>query len=253
MFRQFVVQSRRLAVVKSCRAVVALSRHIIDEYARNGVDPDRLTKLPPLCPKSPPLPGQPPSSEVHVVYVGRLEQLKGPGVLLDALGPVSRGLDRPVHATFAGEGQYAAALEREARRVQAAWPAVTVTFTGKLLPDEVQTLLSQATLLAVPSLWPEPFGLVGLEAASHGVPAVAFAVGGIREWLHEGITGHFARERGSAQALADAILGAVRDPCHYAALRQGARDAAERAAAAPHLMCLEQVLACTRDWPPRAR
>jgi glycosyltransferase involved in cell wall biosynthesis len=190
---------------------------------------------------------------VHVVYVGRLEQLKGPGVLLDALGPVSRGLDRPVHATFAGEGQYAAALEREARRVQAAWPAVTVTFTGKLLPDEVQTLLSQATLLAVPSLWPEPFGLVGLEAASHGVPAVAFAVGGIREWLHEGITGHFARERGSAQALADAILGAVRDPCHYAALRQGARDAAERAAAAPHLMCLEQVLACTRDWPPRAR
>lgn len=33
--------------------------------------------------------------------------------------------------------------------------------------------------LVIPNLWPEPFGLVGLEAAQYGVPAVSFAVGGI--------------------------------------------------------------------------
>ena len=47
-------------------------------------------------------------------------------------------------------------------------------------------------LLVVPSVWPEPFGLVGPEAAHHGVPSAAFAVGGIPEWLVDGVSGHLA-------------------------------------------------------------
>jgi glycosyltransferase involved in cell wall biosynthesis len=242
MLRQFVVQRRRLELVKACRAVVALSRHIIDEYARNGVDRARLTQLPPLLRAAPASLGQPPPDAIHVAYIGRFERLKGPGVLLDALGPASVRLDRPVRATFAGEGLCAADLERQARRLEAAWPRVRVTFTGKLTPDGVDALLARTTLLVVPSLWPEPFGLVGLEAASHGVPAVAFAVGGIPDWLREGIGGHFAGEPGSARSLADAIVAAVHDPAHYDALRRGARLAAEGAAAERHMERLEHAL-----------
>ena len=55
--------------------------------------------------------------------------------------------------------------------------------------DETQraALFGGSGVLALPSTWPEPFGLVGLEAAAHGMPAIAFDVGGVREWLVPGV------------------------------------------------------------------
>ena len=52
--------------------------------------------------------------------------------------------------------------------------------------------MAASDLLVVPSVWPEPFGSVGPAAAQHGIPAAAFAVGGIPQWLHEGVNGHLA-------------------------------------------------------------
>jgi glycosyltransferase involved in cell wall biosynthesis len=58
----------------------------------------------------------------------------------------------------------------------------------------------------VPSLWPEPFGLVGPEAAVRGVPAVAFDNGGTPQWLVDRRTGRLAeRGRLDPEALAEAI------------------------------------------------
>lgn len=39
--------------------------------------------------------------------------------------------------------------------------------------------------MVVPSIWPEPFGLIGIEAMYFGKPVVAFDVGGISEWLKD--------------------------------------------------------------------
>ena len=52
--------------------------------------------------------------------------------------------------------------------------------------------MASADLLVVPSLWPEPFGLVGLEGARSRLPAAAFAVGGIPDWLRSGVNGYLA-------------------------------------------------------------
>src|SRR5438034_1221443 len=54
---------------------------------------------------------------------------------------------------------------------------------GWVTGEERWRWLRTASLLAVPSTWPEPFGLVGLEAAALGVPTIAFDVGGVRDWL----------------------------------------------------------------------
>ena len=53
-------------------------------------------------------------------------------------------------------------------------------------------LLAQSDLLVLPSLWPEPFALVGLEAARHRLPVAAYAVGGIPDWLTSGENGYLA-------------------------------------------------------------
>ena len=81
----------------------------------------------------------------------------------------------------------------------------------------------------MPSLWPEPFGLVGLEAGQHKVPVAAFAVGGIPEWLRPGINGYLAPgDPPTSNGLADAIVACLKDAELYARLREGAgRIAAE--------------------------
>jgi glycosyltransferase involved in cell wall biosynthesis len=119
-----------------------------------------------------------------------------------------------------------------------------VRVVGRLDPVAATDLLARAGLVVVPSLWPEPFGLVGVEAAAHGVPVVAFDVGGVPEWLIDGVAGHLAPSFPTpVPSLRDAIVHALADPAHYAALRRGAREAHAAAAARDHLGALARALA----------
>ena len=68
-----------------------------------------------------------------------------------------------------------------------------------------------AKLVVVPSRWPEPFGMIGLEAMHYGRPVVAFRVGGIPDWLEHGVTGLLAPEQ-DTRALAQAIDQLLADP-----------------------------------------
>lgn len=57
------------------------------------------------------------------------------------------------------------------------------------LPADLGALYRAATVVAVPSRWPEPCGMVGLQAMHHARPVVDFDVGGIRDWLDDGRNG----------------------------------------------------------------
>ncbi len=88
----------------------------------------------------------------------------------------------------------------------------------------------------MPSLWPEPFGRVGLEAGLYGVPTAAFAVGGIPEWLCDGANGHLASgEPPTASGLADAIWRCLTDRDHFTQLCDGAREQAQRFGVNQHI------------------
>jgi glycosyltransferase involved in cell wall biosynthesis len=63
----------------------------------------------------------------------------------------------------------------------------------------------------VPSVWPEPFGLVGIEGFEAGRPAVASDTGGISEWLTHGVSGLLVRP-GDSRALARALNELLADP-----------------------------------------
>jgi glycosyltransferase involved in cell wall biosynthesis len=107
----------------------------------------------------------------------------------------------------------------------------------------VTALLDEADLLVMPSLWPEPFGLSGPEAGLQGVPAAAFAVGGIPQWLEDGVNGHLAPGNPpSAPGLADAIVRCLADPFTHSRLRQGALESARRWSAERHVAELLPIL-----------
>jgi glycosyltransferase involved in cell wall biosynthesis len=120
---------------------------------------------------------------------------------------------------------------------------VRAEFTGWLGSAEKLELLRQSDLLAVPSLWPEPFGLVGIEAGCVGLPAVGFAVGGIPDWLIPGYSGELApADPPTVEGLAEAIVRALSDPTGHAKLSRGAWEVARRFTLASHLAKLEPIL-----------
>ena len=64
-----------------------------------------------------------------------------------------------------------------------------VTWAGWVSPEKLDEYYREARVVAVPSRWPEPFGMVGLEAMQRAKPVVGFAVGGIPDWLNDGVNG----------------------------------------------------------------
>jgi glycosyltransferase involved in cell wall biosynthesis len=100
---------------------------------------------------------------------------------------------------------------------------LSIHFTGWLGPAGVARLLATADILVLPSLWPEPFGLIGQEANRQGVPVVAYATGGIPEWLVDGVNGCLAPgDPPTVGGLADALVRCLTDRPRHRAMRRAA-------------------------------
>ncbi len=141
-------------------------------------------------------------SRRRVVFAGRIVRPKGVGVLIRAA--------REVDAEFVlcGDGRELDSMRALAGRLGV---ADRVSFTGWLSGEDLAQQLADASIVVMPSLWPEPFGLVGIEAFAAGRPAVASATGGIGDWLEHGVSG-LQVPPGDAKALALALTEMLRDP-----------------------------------------
>jgi glycosyltransferase involved in cell wall biosynthesis len=240
MLRMYGQARRRQAALRACRAVVVSSRYMVAQMVGNGFSPDRVSHLP-LFPAGIVPDAVPPAArpfEGRVLLAGRLTALKGWRHLLDAWPAASAALGRPLSLVVAGDGPDRDVFEAECRRRH-----TQSQFLGWVTPMRLAEEMRRSDLLAVPSVWPEPFGLAGLEAGCVGLPAVAFAVGGIPEWLTPGISGESAPgDVPDAGRLAEALVRAASDPGHWQRLRVGAWETARRFTAEAHLDRLLKVL-----------
>ena len=241
-------ESQRRDLLDQYAAVVMFSEHIQREYIRHGVMRQRTRRLPCHVPSvsRPTVDRMRPSGWMpsRIAFVARMELLKGGHVLLDALPAVQQSIGRPLQVSFIGDGRLRGEWEAQARRVCPAPERCRIEFTGWVNAEERTRLLSDADLLVVPSLWPEPFGLIGLEAAACGVPAVAFDVGGIGEWLHDGVNGHLAPAQAPrVEHLASAMIKCLRDRPTHESLSSGALDMASRHSMRAHVTALLEVFA----------
>ncbi|HEY1851733.1 MAG TPA: glycosyltransferase family 4 protein [Candidatus Binataceae bacterium] len=259
MVEDFRQAARRLALLRSARAVLTASSYMREEHIRNGLSAElvRCVGYPIVDRTGGPLEttdlippvqisdgfGASATVPLRLLFAGRMEPLKGGRILLDALPMISSALSRPLVMTFAGEGGARFEWTRRAEATARNHPALRVEFTGWIDSVALTSLFDASDLLVVPSLWPEPFGLVGPEAGLRGLPAAAFATGGIPEWLTEGVNGALAHGvPPSPAALADAIVRCLRDPFQHARLRRGAIELARRFAPERHLEALTKVI-----------
>lgn len=244
MWRDYLTQSERHSLLPKYSAIATASEHLRRELIANGAMPERVHKLPMLVSGTFPQPNgktTPPRTDdtKRLLCVGRMGRLKGTGILLDSLPAVAAALNSQIDLTFIGDGPGRTLWEEKARRVQARDGRISIKMTGWVKPEGVHPALAEADLLVVPSVWPEPFGLVGPEAGRLGLPAAAFDVGGISEWLVDGVNGVLAPGNPpSAQGLANAIVRGLRDPAVHKRLRAGALEISQRFDARLHVQSL---------------
>jgi glycosyltransferase involved in cell wall biosynthesis len=185
---------RRLEALRRMRAVVVLSQYMKDELAAAGVGGARVHVIPPFVhgldthatPDGPPC----------VLVVGRLVEHKG---IADAVDAWRRSkVDLPL--VVAGTGPLREEVEAKGGEV-----------LGWLDPPALSRVYARARALLVTPRWQEPFGIAGLEAATMGVPVVAWESGGVREW-HGGPLAPWGDVEAAAEMLRAAVAGGRATP-----------------------------------------
>ncbi|HKA71662.1 MAG TPA: glycosyltransferase family 4 protein [Xanthobacteraceae bacterium] len=101
-----------------------------------------------------------------------------------------------------------------AREIEPLLRGPGVEFIGEINEWEKQEFLGEALGLLFPVDWPEPFGLVMIEAMACGTPVLAFRCGSVPEVVDDGVTGHIVDTEEEAVAALPGLLsldrGAVR-------------------------------------------
>jgi glycosyltransferase involved in cell wall biosynthesis len=143
-----------------------------------------------------------------IAFLGRLVSDKGADLLIQALARVRCEY---VGLTLIGSGPEEGALRRLAGEL-----GVNVRFAGPLTGEDLVRELNQHEILAVPSLWEEPFGNVALEGMACGCLVVGSNGGGLPDAI--GPAG-LLFERGNTLALAECLHRLLDDSNLKSALR----------------------------------
>jgi glycosyltransferase involved in cell wall biosynthesis len=145
--------------------------------------------------------GEPRSAgKPFVLAIGRHVIQKGFDVLIDAFGKLVADAAFDWDLVIAGDGPLRDALAAQATH---AGLETRVRLVGRTDRPATVALFRDAAAFVLPSRL-EPFGIVNLEAMAAGTPVVASRVGGVPEFVEDGVSGLLV-EPGDAGALADAI------------------------------------------------
>jgi glycosyltransferase involved in cell wall biosynthesis len=246
--RDYARNVEQLENIRQYSAIVAFSSYIGAEYERHGVSAKKIGILPPFAPSDAERARAAQNQRsfddaVTIGYAGRLVAEKGTKFLLDALPLAQVALNKPIKAVIAGDGREWRKLERQAARIVNRYSAIEIVFTKWAGRRELDEFYGSLDLLVVPSVWPEPFGMVGLEAGARGLPVAAFAVGGITDWLRDGVNGHLAPgDIPTVEGLSDAIVRCLRDRSHYESLCAGAIEVEAEYSESRHVCSLTGIL-----------
>lgn len=192
-------------------AILVLSEYLKRQLIINGFPAERIRINNPVVDQDVPEPCPLPEAP-KVLFVGSLIRGKGVDLLLRALSIVSCDFQLDIVGTGAAAGDLRALASKLGL-------ANRVNFVGWVPHDDLPHYYHVARVVAIPSCWPEPFGLTGQEAMRCERPVVAFKVGGIPDWCDDGVTGLIVPEQDIA-AYAKALERLLTD--YELAQRMGA-------------------------------
>ena len=228
-------QKRAIQSHGDMHGFVVGSRWMQDELVMNGIPNERIRVIHPIPASLAEIRPLPHQGHNEILYVGQVVRGKGVDLLLRALARVPQ----PWHATIVGTGNHLDSCQRLAEKLGI---AAHVEFTGWIAHQHLEHYYANAAFTVVPSRWPEPFGMVGIEAMARGRAVVGFSAGGIPDWLQSGVNGVLA-PAGDVEKLGEAIAGLLADPDHTRLLgNRAAQHAAQQFTHAGYLDAMENLL-----------
>lgn len=160
----------------------------------------------------------------HLLYVGRLDPVKGVDVLVDALPQLP---DTTLRLVGSGSDAYEAQLHCQARSLGV---EDRVEWVGPVDAELLPSIYADADVVLFPVRWREPWGLVPLEAMAVGRPVIATSRGGAATYLQDEQNA-LIMPVDDPRALSSLVRRLAEDPVLRTALREGGfRTAAEHSA-----------------------
>ena len=189
-----------------------------------GIESDRLRVIPNMIDPTFQTATSTDSDETRILYVGRLEDIKGISILLDAVSQLSTTAYR---LDIVGDNLLDYGPDLETYRQQSRDYRIDdqVVFHGWVEYQKLSEYYAAADVFVHPGLWPEPFGRTILEAMQHDLPVVCSDVGG-PPWI-SGSAGR-SYPRNDSNALAGILDELIEDPIQRRELRRNINDELSR-------------------------
>jgi glycosyltransferase involved in cell wall biosynthesis len=184
-----------------------------------------------------PDPGMGNGARSGIVYIGRLAEEKGVGILLRAAAL------QPGTIRVAGDGP----LQPLVRKAAASGD---IEYLGPLDPSSVFEEVRRAIAVVLPSIWFEGFPLTVLEAYATGTPVIASRIGSLAEIVKDGVTGMLV-DAHDPDGLVERLRWAARHADEMQEMGRRAREQYEtRFRGATHLAALLDIYGRVQGGAP---
>ncbi|MCC6010433.1 MAG: glycosyltransferase [Fervidicoccaceae archaeon] len=134
----------------------------------------------------------------YIFYASGSNPDKGPHLLLEAWPIISKEFNDLKLYIVGCKNSW---VERMAKKMN----LKNIVFFEKLPSDKYYNVMYRARAVVMPSIWPEPFGRIPVEANRLGVPAVVSSAGGLPETIVDGVTGYIFKA-GDVDDLVEKIV-----------------------------------------------
>jgi glycosyltransferase involved in cell wall biosynthesis len=174
--------------------------------------------------------------EGYLAFLGRISAEKGPKVAIRVATSVGMPLRIAAKIPRGGNAYFNQHIKpfADGRRVE---------FIGEVGEQEKSSFLGNASALLFPIDWPEPFGLVMIEAMACGTPVIAWRRGAVPEIIEDGVTGFIVETE--TQAI-DAI-GRIPSLDRHRIRAEFERRFTARRMAEDYVRCYQAVADCARS------